>query len=438
MADAVGLHLDDWQRWVVEGALAERVPGQWAAFEVGLLCPRQNGKGAILEAVELAGLFLTGERLIVHSAHLFSTAREHFLRMQYLVDGSDWLRKQVKRIHTGAGREAIELRNGCRLKFLARTRGAARGFSGDRVILDEAFNLPQQAVGAMLPALSARPNPQIWYVSSAPHADSEVLHGVRKRGHEGSADRMWFAEWGCEPGVDPEGREAWAAANPSLGIRISEEFVENELEALRELGTEFIRERLGVPDSPDSGAQVFGPGVWMACQDEQSRPAGGPVRWALDVHPDLEWASFAACSARADGLTDLAILDRRRGAAWVVEYAQGLHERFGTPVHLDPRSQAGGLISDLRAAGVEVVEVNTLGYTQACARLQRAVHDGTVRHRGQGPLDSAVAGAAVRTVGEAWAWARLSSQVDISPLVAVTLAYGADAAPPIDAAANVW
>jgi hypothetical protein len=42
---------------VLERALGVREDGKWAAFEVGLDVSRQNGKGGILEARELAGLF---------------------------------------------------------------------------------------------------------------------------------------------------------------------------------------------------------------------------------------------------------------------------------------------------------------------------------------------------------------------------------------------
>jgi hypothetical protein len=67
--------LDPWQRFVLDRALGESKDGKWSAFEVGLVVPRQNGKGSILEARELAGLFLFDERLILHSAHEFETAR---------------------------------------------------------------------------------------------------------------------------------------------------------------------------------------------------------------------------------------------------------------------------------------------------------------------------------------------------------------------------
>jgi hypothetical protein len=46
-------------------------------------------------------------------------------------------------------------------------------------------------------------------------------------------------------------------------------------------------------------------------------------------------------------------------------------------------------------------------------------------------LDSAVAGAVRRNVGDAWAWGRRTSDIDISPLVAVTLAAWVAGAPPV-------
>lgn len=66
-----GLHLDEWQQLVLRDSLGETVDGKWAAFEVALVVPRQNGKGSLLEARELAGLFLLEEELILHSAHEF-------------------------------------------------------------------------------------------------------------------------------------------------------------------------------------------------------------------------------------------------------------------------------------------------------------------------------------------------------------------------------
>ena len=57
---AVGVNLDPWQRLCVRTALAEAADGRWAAFEFALFVARQNGKGEIIMALELAKLFLSG------------------------------------------------------------------------------------------------------------------------------------------------------------------------------------------------------------------------------------------------------------------------------------------------------------------------------------------------------------------------------------------
>lgn len=71
LARSCGLWLDPWQAFVLEHGLGERSDGKWSAFECAIVVSRQNGKGSILEARELAGLFLFDEQLILHSAHEF-------------------------------------------------------------------------------------------------------------------------------------------------------------------------------------------------------------------------------------------------------------------------------------------------------------------------------------------------------------------------------
>jgi hypothetical protein len=69
------------------------------------------------------------------------------------------------------------------------------------------------------------------------------------------------------------------------------------------------------------------------------------------------------------------------------------------------------------------VTVNASEMARACGALYDAVMDTkSLRHLGQPDLDAALAGARKRDLGDAWAWHRKDSTVDISPLVAVTLA----------------
>jgi hypothetical protein len=252
LARAAGLILDDWQSWVLDKSLGENDAGSWSAFEVALLVGRQNGKNAILEARELAGIVLFGDDLIVHTAHRADTTMEHFRRMEQYAEEFDEFRRLVKRVSRKNGDESIELKGGRRIKFVCRARNPGRGFSGSCIVFDEALaSLDGGVIGAMIPTLATRSMAQVWYTSSAPRSDSTFLHDVCRRGRAGDGEpRMFYAEWGNEPDVDFDDWEAIARANPGLGVRISRQFVEDERRLMSATPAEFARERLGIPEAP--------------------------------------------------------------------------------------------------------------------------------------------------------------------------------------------
>jgi hypothetical protein len=66
-------------------------------------------------------------------------------------------------------------------------------------------------------------------------------------------------------------------------------------------------------------------------------------------------------------------------------------------------------------------------HAQACGQLVDLVTDRELVHLGSNELATAVRGARTRPLGDAWAWSRKNSAVDISPLVAATLALSAAA-----------
>ena len=181
LAEAAGLHLDPWQQHVLEVALNEAADGRWAAFEVCLLVARQNGKGSILEALELAALFTLRLPLTLATAHEFKTAKDAFRRVSGIIKANDFLFSRVAAMPRNPSEFGIDLLTGERLRFIARSSGSGRGYTADLVIIDEAFRLDGGAMAALLPTLSAAPNPMIWYASSAPMSTSEQLHAVRRR-----------------------------------------------------------------------------------------------------------------------------------------------------------------------------------------------------------------------------------------------------------------
>lgn len=457
LAESCGMVLDPWEQLVLRGSLGERADGRWAAFEVGLEVSRQNGKGTILEVRELAGLFLFGERLIVHSAHLFETSMEHMERILRLIEANPDLERGVDRVSRAHGQEGITLTRKYgrrRLKFKTRTKGGGRGLSGDLVVFDEAMEISEASVSALMPTLSAHPNPQLWYAGSAVdqmvHANGVVFARIRARGHDGGDPSLAWFEWSVDPDVynaDPVAVAAdprvWAVANPGLGIRITPEYVENEHRSMGPRG--FATERLGIgdwPDLSDGADQVISAELWMGLADAASMPAG-PVAFAVDTTPERDWTSIAAAGVREDGrkhveITGGAELDHRPGTGWVVPRLVELIEKHQPcAVMIDSRSPAASLIPELEQAGVRVasgepdedhllVKASSADMAQACGGLYDDAVNGRLRHLGQDVVDRALRAAKTRDLSDAWGWARKSGG-DISPLVAITLARHAHA-----------
>ena len=436
MARRAGLHLDGWQQYVLTNSLRERAHDRWAAFEVGVIVSRQNGKGAILEARELAGLFEFGEQLILHSAHEFKTATEAFRRILALIDGCDEYRRRVKKVQVGHGDEGIELRDGARLRFVARSTGSGRGFSGDLVILDEAYALTSRHMEAMLPTLSARPNPQVWYTSSPPldSASGDVLFAARRRGESEDPGRLAWFDFGAPgslldlDGLDLGDRDLWRRTNPALGIRISEEFIAAERKAMTPEG--FARERLGIwPPEPVAGSDIIPEALWQA----QARPAAErppDVAFAVVVSRDRTRSAIGWAGRFGDGLL-VGLSDWRPGTSWVVDRLLELRKKWN-PVGLVVSTRSENLLLDLEKAGVTAPEdpeepqrgdlaVPTAAEdASAYGLFVDSARSGRLWHLDDTPVNVALGQAQTRPAAGGATWD--DRKAEVSPLRAVTLA----------------
>jgi phage terminase large subunit-like protein len=414
LAARAGLFLYPWQKLVLRDALGETAYGKWAAFEVALIVPRQQGKGSVLEALELAALFLADPEapppLILHSAHEFKTSAEHFRRVRDLVEGTPAFANQVRIIRTAAGAEAIELHSGARLRFVTRSGGSGRGFSADLVVIDEAYNLTAESMAAVLPTMAARPNPQIWYTSSAGMVASEQLAHIRARGFRGGDPSLAYFEWSAPDGADLDDREAWAQANPSLGYRVPESFVVTERAALPD--EQFGRERLGLWADHDRERPAIDFGSWAVLADPEAARGASPV-FAVATAPDRSWSAVAASWLRADGGVQVELADYRPDATWVRGRAEELRSMWGGRVFAANRA-AQGLVPG-------AVDLSEADQAKAHNGLSDAVLAGSVRHGDEPAMNTAVRGARWKASGNTRVLDQKGS-TDISPLVAAAAA----------------
>lgn len=421
LCTAVGLRLDPWQEHVVRGMLGERLDGKFSAPRVGVVVPRQQGKGVILEARALAGMFLLDEPFMIWTAHELKTAQAAFLRLRSWIDGAPDLAKRVRQYYTGNTENSIVLNDGRTLRFLARTPGSGRGLTASTLILDEAYALKEQHLGALNPTLATAANPQTIYTSSAGMPDSEVLEKLRKQGMDPKSKGLAYFEWSAPDDADPDDMDALIAANPGLGTRLSLEHVATERDSLDD--ETFKRERLGIW-ARIGGESLIPPMAWSACEDPPEGP-GDRIVLAVDVPPSRAMATIAAVSSRADGRRHVTIVDRGEGTAWVPARLRELRETWQpAAIIVDEASAAGALIPALRRERVRTTSMMPRQYMQACAAVYDAIIQGALTHEGQEELDAAVANAQRKDKGDSlWIWNRRSPAADISPLVAATLAW---------------
>lgn len=419
--------------------LAVRADGHWSASRCGLSVPRQNGKNAVLEVVELYKMVVLGRR-ILHSAHEVKTARKAYLRLCAFFEDTRTapeLAAMVKEIRRTNGQEAIFLhyldcdrRRGCgcdgaSIEFIARSKGSGRGFTVDDLVMDEAQELDDYAYAALLPTVSASPsgNPQqiICGTPPGPRDNGEVFTRLRKDALSGRSTRTLWLEWSFEPHADLDDRRQWAIGNPSLGGRLDIEVCEDERAAMDD--AMFQRERGGVWSS-EGTQQVIPTSVWRSLLDPGSQPVSD-LAMGVDMAPEGGSATIGIAGRRADDRWHVELIEQREGTAWVVERAASvaLRHKFG-PVVIDGASPAYALVEPLRARGLEVTVTGARGMGQACGGFYQLLMEDGLRHVGQPQVALSMSMARKRAIGREglWGWGRAVSGADIQATVCVTLA----------------
>jgi hypothetical protein len=422
LARAYGVLLDEWQADIVRGVLRES-GGGWSCSQAGLVVGRQNGKGQILLALELAGLLLLDEQ-ILHTAHQVKTSSDAFRRLWRVILGHDELARRVRRHSEQIGAEYVELAGGPRISFTTRSAAAGRGLAIDRLVVDEAEDLPAAEVGALAPTVFARPRAQSLYFGTAPSVfhDSEAFAHLRGSARDGLNPRLGWWEW-CAPfGDDIDDEDLWQRVNPAVATgRIPLQAVRDDRAVLPV--DQFRAERLSMW-LPVGGATVFDAAEWERLADPDTVPVRD-ICIGVDAPPGRESASVCVAGRRADGRLHVEWYYTADGVRWLPEWVGARLGARLRAVVVDDRNPLAEL--DWRAAGVRPTLTGVRELASACGGLFDAVTGGSVRHRGQVELTRGVLGAAQRPMvgGQGFGWDRKAPGSSV--LIAASLAlWGVD------------
>lgn len=445
-----GLTLFGWQEDLLRDMCRVRDDGSWSARETVVPLARQNGKGEVLVARELAGVYLFGERTIFHTAHLMDTAIDAQRRMWDVIDSNDelmyWWGEDPDDMPTlvkNNGKESIVFPAAKAIVyFRTRTKKTARGLSIDLLIFDECYDLPREVYAAMNSTTRARPNAHKIFISSPVNRDEHdhgaIFSAKRWAGIDG-AERVLFKEWSPAPGADPFDEASWRAANPSLthagpGVQFDDLAVDAKAaESSDELLGVFMVESLGVGnwyprdgDDGDDFEPVVKPDV-LGAAFTGKRVRLTDVVIAVDGSADRSTVSVAAAGRTPSGLYGLVgFHDRLNVAAVVAAVLQAVDDSDAVAVIVDSKSPAEVVIEPLERAGLEVHRMTFPEVKSATAALLQGLDDGRIRFADDERLRDAFNCATLREDREGGvAFARRSGT--ICQLVAVSFAlWGVD------------
>lgn len=430
----IGVQFDGWQRDLNRCILAKNKHGLYAADTAVISICRQAGKTFDIGGIVFADSIINPGTTTIWTAHRFKVARETFNELRALA-GSPLLAPHIDYddITTAAGNESIPFRNGSRIVFAARERGAIRGFTKvRRLVLDEGQILTAAAMSDLAPTMNQAVNPQIIIMGTPPKPSDpgEVFAEMRREALAGDSEDALYVEFSADPDASvtlasPADWEQIAKANPSFPSRTGKRAIRRLRKLLTDDG-DYRREVQGVWDATQRIA-VFGRGKWEAVP-KVGKPKGLPLgALGVAVSIDLEKAAIVGVAEQHDGNVLMRSLQHGPNPAdWFVEAVADVQKQHGVPVIIDGRGPAADFIPELKSRLGDALHIATTSQVlDACSGIYKAVRGEEVTHSCDGEsdeLDIAVREAVKRDVGDRWAWGRRKSGGDISPLEAATLA----------------
>ena len=395
--------------------------------------PRQNGKNAILEARELYGLAVLGEK-ILHTAHRVDTARKSFLRLVKYFEGpgaSPDLAEMVVSIRKTNGQESITLSNGGSIEFSSRVNGGARGSTYDVVVFDEAQELTDDQMEAIMSTMAAAPsgNRQLIFTGTPPSPVSPgtVFRKKRKTALSGDDKRCCWHEWSVAEVGDVSDKERWYETNPGMGIRLDEDFTESELNTLSREG--FARERLGWWSDEAGGNPALSKTKWAECE---ANPAPAPtdgerVAYGVKFSADGQSYALSAAAKPKDGPVLVECLEVGTTSNGTTALANWIIERKNVCAVcvIDGKSNTATLERKLLDGGFprRGIKVASPAEVIAAASMTKdAVDEGALIHSGQPTLTESAVAAQKREIGSGGGWGFGDGEVPCGPIESASLA----------------
>lgn len=415
-----------WQRDAINVGLEYEVDAGGllvpAYREVIVTVMRQNGKSTLTFSV-LAHRMAVWPRLpqrAIYTAQDGAAARgKLWADIHPLYDGSPVFKRLVSRAYRGVGpNEGINFRTGSTLRMIGSSEKAGHGATETGLaIIDESFaDLDDRREQALSPGMATVRDAQTWNVSTAGTDASVFLRRKIELGRAaveaGETSGLAYIEYSIPDDADCDDPETWWRYMPALGWTITPEVVAHE----RRMMTDNQWRRAFGNQWTSADERAIAAAVWAAACSVSVAPSGS-LTWVLEVHPERDRACIVSCGGGV-----LELVDHRPGVGWLVDRITELLDKWGGVLRVDGGGPAAAMIPDLERAGVKFEELTAREVIRACQSFYDGLADRRFRIRSDPRLDAAAAAVTRRPVADAWVWSRRAPEVDVSPIMALSIA----------------
>lgn len=450
-----GDEFDEWQDGLGQIVLGIREDGTFAATVGGVTIsiPRQVAKTFIVMRIVVALCTLYPNLTVIWTAHHLRTSTNTFQKMKsfatspgvrpYVRNGTN----QGTAIRDANGEQEIPFVNGSRILFGSRKMGFGRGFDEvDIEVFDEAQILTEQALEDMVPATNQSRFPfgaLLFYMGTPPRPSDpgEVFTSRRDEalelkgtsedfGHPVVAGDAVYIECSADVDANPDDEAQWAKANPSFPHRTPLQSIQRLRKNLRAVDSQ-MREGLGVWDEKErreADPRSIDLSRWDRLVLPEDLAGYDPLTacLAVDVAFDRSFTTIALAGKTAQGFELVKLVASRPGTSWAPERIKELRDELANGLDVVVRKDEP-IVGDLVKLGVGVHEVNGAAMALFTQKLIDATKGEAplVRHRGEPELRKAIEIARLKPYGDKnVTWSHRATSGDISPLTAVTMAFG--------------
>lgn len=437
--NVVKMPLRPWQRWVVIHGGELLADGTPRFEQVLLLVARQNGKTHLLSILIMYWMFVEQIEEILGISTTLGGARIPWLRVAKVIDETPKLsalmpRTKNKGIYMDNNDPKIVTAEGCYYRLAPANRGAARGRTVWRLLIDELREQQtREAYDALIPTMQAIDWAQCYFLSNQGDDKSVVLNDLYDAATayiEGNTeerddmdDSFAMFEYSAPKDCDIFDVEAWRHANPSLGYTTKlYKRLHNKAKLARSIGqaaengfrTEYLCQRVASLDSAVNAAD------WNRCEDPSVKfgEAKSRVAFCFDISQDDLHATLVAAAVLSDGrvrITEVKTWEGKDLGMKIRLELPGLANHYRVQkVGWFPGGKAAILAATVRprqgvkpwlppSIGIEEIRGEV---TDACMSFSNLVSQLQVVHEGQALLTTHVLSASMHEVGDKWRFLR--------------------------------